>query len=181
MSNKTTRAIRYERLQPGAHSLPYAQSLNELFAHVFEDDRNDAKNCASDEDVLSFLADPNHIVCIAIAESRVVGGAVAYVLDMFARKQREVNLYDLAVYGGYRRMKIATNLISFLRDTATALGATGVFVQAEPEDRPAVALYNTLGVRNEVDHFDIHMQEIGNASPSTESRQFEKCDDGNEF
>ena len=42
-----------------------------------------------------------------------------------------------------------------LRRIAAARGVWVVFVQADPEDAPAVALYTKLGAREDVLHFDI--------------------------
>lgn len=50
---------------------------------------------------------------------------------------------------------IATELIMELRKIAAARGAHVMFVQADLEDTPAVALYAKLGRREEVLHFDI--------------------------
>jgi aminoglycoside 3-N-acetyltransferase I len=46
-------------------------------------------------------------------------------------------------------------LIREVQNEARAKGAYVVFVQADLEDEPAVALYTKLGVREEVLHFDI--------------------------
>jgi aminoglycoside 3-N-acetyltransferase I len=53
-------------------------------------------------------------------------------------------------------------LIQHLRKLAAAHGAYVIFVQADPGDGPAIALYSKLGVRENVLHFDIPVQ--GNLS-----------------
>jgi aminoglycoside 3-N-acetyltransferase I len=50
---------------------------------------------------------------------------------------------------------VATALINTLKDCARARGIYVIFVQADYGDEPAVALYNKLGVRENVMHFDI--------------------------
>lgn len=101
------------------------------------------------------LAKEHVIVLVALAQGRVVGGLVAYVLDKFERARREVYIYDLAVAAPYRRQGIATSLIERLREIATTLEAWVIYVQADYGDDPAIALYQKLGVREEVLHFDI--------------------------
>ncbi|WP_457660758.1 GNAT family N-acetyltransferase [Sinorhizobium medicae] len=76
-----------------------------------------------------------------------------------ARQVREratgVLYYDLAVDEGYRRQGIATALIRRLCDLAAERGGWVVYVQADLGDAPAIALYEKLGVRQDVLHFDI--------------------------
>jgi aminoglycoside 3-N-acetyltransferase I len=64
-------------------------------------------------------------------------------------------IYDLAVDERHRRQGIATALIEHLRVIAAQRGAWVVFVQADPGDAAAIALYEKLGTREEVLHFDI--------------------------
>ena len=54
---------------------------------------------------------------------------------------------------------VSTALIGALRDIAKARGAWVIYVQADPGDDPAVALYTKLGVREDVMHFDIGVRE----------------------
>ncbi len=70
-------------------------------------------------------------------------------------EQERSEIYDLAVADQYRRQGIATGLIGELRTIAAARGAWVVFVQADLEDEPAIALYSKLGTREDVLHFDI--------------------------
>ncbi|QVL51427.1 MAG: GNAT family N-acetyltransferase [Thiocapsa sp.] len=85
----------------------------------------------------------------------VVGGLAAYVLNKFEQARTEVYIYDLAVEEGFRRRGIATALIRQLQLEGDERGAHAVFVQADDEDEPAVALYSKPGIREEVLHFDL--------------------------
>ena len=67
----------------------------------------------------------------------------------------EIYIYDLAVAASHRRCGIATALIDALRALAARRGAYVIFVQADHGDDPAIALYDKLGVREDVLHFDI--------------------------
>jgi aminoglycoside 3-N-acetyltransferase I len=85
----------------------------------------------------------------------VVGGLAAYELEKFEQDRREIYIYDLAVVEQHRRKGIATQLIEELRRIAKARGAYVIFVQADLGDAPAIRLYESLGRRESVYHFDI--------------------------
>ena len=50
---------------------------------------------------------------------------------------------------------VATALIESLKPIARSAGAWVIFVQADREDEPAVALYRGLGLEEQPLHFDI--------------------------
>jgi len=109
-----------------------------------------------DDTYLEALLEKDHVVIIvALATNEVIGGLVAYELDKFERARREYYIYDLAVSAKYRRRRIATMLIKYLREIAARRGGWIVYVQADRGDEPAIALYQKLGIRDEVLHFDI--------------------------
>lgn len=64
----------------------------------------------------------------------------------------------LAVAAAHRRRGIATALIERLREIAARRGAWVIYVQADYGDDPAIALYEKLGVREDVMHFDIAVE-----------------------
>jgi aminoglycoside 3-N-acetyltransferase I len=101
------------------------------------------------------LARPDFIALAARDGESVVGGLVAYVLDKFEQERSEVYIYDLAVTESHRRQGIATALIAALKRLAAARGAYVIYVQADPGDEAALALYAGLGTREDVFHFDI--------------------------
>ena len=96
-----------------------------------------------------------HQCAFAVEDGAVVGGLVAYLMDKFERSRREGYIYDLAVAEPFRRRGIATALIRHVQQIARDSGAWVVFVQADYADPPAVALYDKLGVREAVLHFDL--------------------------
>lgn len=55
----------------------------------------------------------------------------------------------------HRRQGIATALIKLLCEIATERGSWVIYVQADYGDAPAIALYEKLGTREDVMHFDI--------------------------
>lgn len=101
------------------------------------------------------LASETFIAIVATERDNVVGGLTAYALRKFEQERTEIYIYDLAVDERYRRRGIATALIEKLREIARDRGAYVIFVQADPPDEPAVALYTKLGTREDVLHFDI--------------------------
>lgn len=80
---------------------------------------------------------------------------MAYELLKFEQERSEIYIYDLAVEAQHRRNGVATALINDLRMIAAARGAYVIYVQADPSDEPAVALYTKIGTREDVLHFDI--------------------------
>ena len=63
--------------------------------------------------------------------------------------------YDLAVAEAFRRQGVATALIAELQGIAAAFNAWVIYVQADYGDEQAIALYEKLGTREDVMHFDI--------------------------
>ena len=88
-------------------------------------------------------------------DERVVGGLIAYALEKLEQARSEMYIYDLAVAEAHRRKGIATGLIRTLAPLAKEHGAWVMFVQADRTDPPAIRLYESLGTREDVHHFDI--------------------------
>jgi len=135
--------------------VPLLRKLNALFGEAFGDPNTYGTEPPSDAYVKGLLAKEHVIVLVAMSGEDVVGGLAAYELDKFERMRREVYIYDLAVATNYRRQGIATALIERLRDIAARRAAWVIYVQADYVDAPAIALYEKLGVREQVFHFDI--------------------------
>jgi aminoglycoside 3-N-acetyltransferase I len=144
-----------EILRLGPADLARMRALNELFAEAFDEPATYRAAPPDDAWLSRLLASPTFVALLALDEGRVVGGLAAYALDKFEQARREVYIYDLAVAATHRRRGIATALIERLKGLARDLGAWVIFVQADYVDPPAVALYEKLGAREEVLHFDI--------------------------
>ena len=134
------------------------RQLNALFGAAFADPETYGAEPPSDTYLESLLAKEHVIALVALVSEEVVGGLIAYELDKFERARREVYIYDLAVSEQHRRQGVATALIEHLREIAATRGAWVVYVQADYGDDPAIALYEKLGVREEVLHFDIRVE-----------------------
>lgn len=144
---------RYQRL--GVSDLSALRALNQVFSEVFEDEAAYERLPPHDDYLKALLAKPSFIALVAMEDKNVVGGLVAYVLEKFEQERSEVYIYDLAVAEAHRRKGIATGLIIELKKIAKQIGAYAIYVQANPEDVPAVKLYESLGIKEEVFHFDI--------------------------
>ena len=131
--------------------------MNRLFADVFEDRESYDANPPDDAYAEGLLARADTILLVAEADGDMIGALAAYVLPKFEQARSEIYIYDLAVVHSWRRRGVATGLIDDLRRVAREAGAWVIYVQADtlPEDEPARALYDKLGTREEVLHFDI--------------------------
>jgi aminoglycoside 3-N-acetyltransferase I len=144
------------RLGPG--DLPLARALNALFAAAFEDPEAYASAPPPDGYLAELLGRDGVFALVALDGDQVTGGLVAYELAKLEQARSEIYIYDLAVAEAYRRRGVATALIRWLQRVAAARGAWVIYVQADHGDDPAIALYESLGVREEVLHFDIPPQ-----------------------
>lgn len=139
----------------GVDDVAVMRELLAVFAEVFEDPETYLSRQPSDDYLRRLLADPSFIALVAREGDHVAGGLAAYELRKFEQERSEVYIYDLGVRAAYRRRGIATGLVRDLQGIAAGLGAWMIYVQADPPDAPAVALYESLGVREEVYHYDI--------------------------
>lgn len=131
------------------------QDLLVVFADAFDDHESYLSASPSDGYLAKLLAREDFIPLVAVVDERVVGGLAAYVLQKFEQERSEIYIYDLAVLEEYRRQRIATGLINKLREIAREIGAYVIYVQADQGDDPAIKLYESLGTREDVLHFDI--------------------------
>lgn len=130
------------------------QAANQLFGEVFGDEAFHGPAPGKDH-LARLLADDKFIALEARIDGRLAGALAGYELVKFEAERSEIYIYDLAVREEFRRRGVATALIEALKAIGRERGAWVVFVQADPPDAPAVALYDKLGTREEVLHFDI--------------------------
>lgn len=147
--------IEFRRL--GSADLPLLRDLNRLFGAAFGEPETYGSNPPDDAYCRSLLSKEHVAVIVARDGDDVVGGLVAYELEKFEKARSEFYIYDLAVSEAHRRRGIATALIERLREIALRRGGWVVYVQADYTDPPAIALYEKLGVGEEVLHFDIRV------------------------
>jgi aminoglycoside 3-N-acetyltransferase I len=154
----TSEGMAFTCQQIAASELGLMQELLEVFSEAFEDPKSYRSAVPSDEYLKSLLSKPSLIALVGLSDERVVGGLVAYVLEKFEQERSEVYIYDLAVAESHRRQGIATALIRLLQHIAKERGAYVIYVQADLVDEPAIRLYQSLGTREDVLHFDIPVE-----------------------
>ena len=152
------------RISPA--ELPWMRELNLIFFSVFEEDINYMKSPPSDAYLAEWLADDGHFALAAQVGGRVIGGLVAYELQKFEQARTEIYIYDLGVAAAYRRKGVATGLIRRLQSLAAERGASVIYVQTDRGDEAAIALYDKLGSREDVLHFDLPVKVGGAESES---------------
>lgn len=133
------------------------RDLLRVFSEAFEDPQNYASRQPSDTYLRRLLHRDTFFVVVAEKAGKIIGGLAAYELIKFEQERSEIYIYDLAVLDEHRRQGVATKLIETLKLVGANRGAHVVFVQADNDDPPAIALYSKLGTREDVLHFDIEV------------------------
>jgi aminoglycoside 3-N-acetyltransferase I len=141
--------------QLSAKDLVLMEELLTVFGEAFDEVDTYSSSRPSDVYLKRLLSSDYFIALAALKNGAVVGGLTAYELQKFEQERSEIYIYDLAVAAEHRREGIATALIQKLKKIAVARAAYVIFVQADLGDDPAIALYTKLGVREDVLHFDI--------------------------
>jgi aminoglycoside 3-N-acetyltransferase I len=149
-------AIEVRRLGP--NDIGVARAVNRLFATEFDDPASYASSPPGDDYLRRLLSRAETIVLAADVDGEVAGALVAYVLEKLEQERSEIYIYDLAVAAASRRRGVATALIERLKEVAKSVGAWVIYVQADYGDEPAIALYEKLGRREDMMHFDIAPQ-----------------------
>jgi aminoglycoside 3-N-acetyltransferase I len=151
----------YSLRRLGPDDIEPTRRLNAMFGTAFGDSDTYEGDPPSETYLAELLAKEHVVALVALAEGEVAGGLVAYELDKLERARRELYIYDLAVAEDHRRRGIAAALIERCREIAAERGAWVIYVQADYEDAPAVALYEKMGRREEVLHYDIEVERPG--------------------
>ncbi|WP_271254927.1 AAC(3)-I family aminoglycoside N-acetyltransferase [Pseudanabaena sp. Chao 1811] len=141
--------------QLSAKDLALMEELLVIFGEAFDEVDTYSASRPSEEYLKRLLSSDYFIALAALKNGAVVGGLTAYELQKFEQERSEIYIYDLAVAADHRREGIATALIQELKKIAVARAAYVIFVQADIGDDPAIALYTKLGIREDVLHFDI--------------------------
>jgi aminoglycoside 3-N-acetyltransferase I len=134
------------------------KDLLRVFGEAFGEVDTYQQSVPSDDYMARLLGKQHFIAVVAMKSEEVVGGLAAYQLDKFEQDRREIYIYDLAVVDGHRRRGVATGMIGELRRIASERNVYVIFVQANVEDGPAIALYESLGTKETAHHFDIEVR-----------------------
>ena len=146
--------MEYEFTQLRSSDIGLLKDLLRVFGQAFDDVETYQGAVPRDEYLRALLARPHFIAIVARSGGDVIGGLAAYELEKFERERREIYIYDLAVAEQHRRRGVARGLIGALKDAARARGAYVIYVQADQGDVPAIRLYESLGTKEDVHHFD---------------------------
>jgi aminoglycoside 3-N-acetyltransferase I len=149
----SSRDYTFQRL--GAAEMSLLGALLRVFGEAFGDVESYQGAVPSNAYLAKLLGKDHFIAIVALVGDEVAGGLTAYVRDKPEQERREIYIYDLAVLEAHRRRRVATGLIETLRGVAADLDAYVIFVQADLEDAPAIALYESLGTKETAHHFDI--------------------------
>jgi aminoglycoside 3-N-acetyltransferase I len=152
-------------LTPGCYSyrqltradVSLLKDLLRVFGEAFDELDTYQRSIPGDDYLTQLLTKRHFIAMVAMEGKEVVGGLAAYELDKFEQDRREIYIYDLAVVERHRRRGVATGLISKLRKIASERNVHVIFVQADTEDSPAIAFYESLGRKETAFHFDIEV------------------------
>jgi aminoglycoside 3-N-acetyltransferase I len=149
---------RYTYRQLTRADVSLLKDLLRVFGEAFGEVDTYQQSVPSDDYMARLLSKQHFIAVVAMTNEEVVGGLAAYELDKFEQDRREIYIYDLAVAGGHRRRGVATGMIGELRRIASERNVYVIFVQANLEDGPAIALYESLGTKETAHHFDIEVR-----------------------
>jgi aminoglycoside 3-N-acetyltransferase I len=139
----------------GAGDLALMDAVLTMFGEVFEEIDTYGRARPSAAYLERLLGSETFIALAAVTDATVIGGLAAYELPKFEQERSEIYIYDLGVDESHRRQGVATALIEEVRAIAARRGAWVVFIQAEADNAPAIALYGKLGTREDAAHFDI--------------------------
>ena len=139
----------------GGEDIALMRAMLLMFGRAFGEARTYTALQPDDAYLGRLLTSSTFVALAALSEGEVIGGIAAYILPKFEQARSELYLYDLAVEESHRRQGVATAMIRKLQSLCAERGVYVIFVQADYEDAPAIALYTKLGIREDVLHFDI--------------------------
>lgn len=147
--------VQYTHLQSGDESK--FTDLVLLFHKEFESPDPTLVNAAN---IKKLLTNPHFVCIIAQIGDKVVGGLTAYELERYDGEGSSMYLYDLAVCASYQRNGIGSRLVRELMEDCRSKGIRDLFVQADAEDRHALAFYKQIGgAPSETFHFTFSIAE----------------------
>lgn len=107
------------------------------------------------ESLAAFIADPRHVLVIAVDGGRTVGMATG--VEIFQPdKAPQLFINELGVAPAYRRRGIGRRLLAMLCEAARARGCASAWVGTEPDNVAANALYRSFADDAEPETFVLH-------------------------
>ena len=96
------------------------------------------------ESLAAYLAEPRHIMLLALAEGEVIAQVTA-VVHLRPEKPTALFIDEVGVTPGWRRRGIARRMVQEMFAIARELGCAEAWVGTEPDNGPARGLYEGLG------------------------------------
>ncbi len=96
----------------------------------------------------AYLAEPGHVLLVALDEGVVVGQAAA-VIHRHPDKPAELYVDEVGVAPAFQRRGIATRLLAALFEIGKGLGCTDSWIATEADNLPARRLYEGFGAPGE--------------------------------
>ena len=109
-----------------------------------EDESNEATSLDSDGMKL-WLENPANILVVATQDQVGVGFALGYLLDRIDRSRPMLFFYEIVVASDYRRLGIGKRLVGAMKTIAREQQVTKMWVQTNPANTAARALYQCAG------------------------------------
>ncbi len=135
--------------------LERVEDLKELvatFSLAFESSYN-----TTDEYLSSMLQNKLCVILGAVVRTRVVGGLVAFEM-MPIHGTKEFYVYDIAIHPDFQKQGLGRRLMDTLKQEARTRGIGTIFVEAESDDKNAVAFYQSIGGEEVlVNHFNFNV------------------------
>ncbi len=133
-------------------TLPELKQLVHVFSLAFDEPYT------VDDSYLSNLLQNNSAILLgAFIEENIVGGIVAFEMNPI-HGTKELYIYDIAVHPKHQKQGIGKKLIDHIKIEAKTRGIGTIFVEAESEDKGAVAFYRSIGGEELlVNHFNFNI------------------------
>ena len=96
-----------------------------------------------------FLANPANYLIVAQCREDLVGFLVAYRLQRLDRAAEQLFIYELEVVPSFRRRRVGTQLIGYVRRLVQEEALMEAFVLTDHSNEAAVGLYTRTGARIE--------------------------------
>jgi ribosomal protein S18 acetylase RimI-like enzyme len=96
----------------------------------------------------AYLAEPNHLMIVALADGNVVGQCAA-VIHRHPDKVTELYIDEVGVAPAWQRRGIARQMLDAMFALGKSLGCEEAWVGTEPDNVAARGLYETRGVTAE--------------------------------
>lgn len=100
------------------------------------------------ERLAAYLAEPGHVMLVAIADGEVIA-QVAAVVHRHPDKVTELYVDEVGVSDGWRRRGIARRMVERMFEIGRELGCGEAWVGTEHDNEPARGLYQGLGAEGE--------------------------------